>query len=95
MNVIALFKDASFDAAATHAMGEAFDRACFSLREFGHSDLVHEIIAKRIIAVAKTGVLDPDRLYAQARQAFAPSKPAKTLAAPAESSLQPRIKSRA
>jgi hypothetical protein len=82
MNVIPLFKEASFDNNDTRLMGEVFDRACASLREFGRSDLVHEIIAKRIIAVAKTGERNPDRLHAQALMAFAPPKPAKTSATP-------------
>ncbi|MGA8419704.1 MAG: hypothetical protein WB691_08105 [Pseudolabrys sp.] len=40
-----------FDAAATLAMGEAFDRACKSLRNFGSA--VPAIIADLIIAAAK------------------------------------------
>ena len=73
MKVLLLFKEASFDAAATKVMGEAFDRACDSLREFGRSDLVHEIMAKRLIEVAKAGECDPERLHAEALRAFAPS----------------------
>jgi hypothetical protein len=92
MNVIVLFKAASFDDSATRAMGEAFDRACVSLKEFGRSDLVHEIMAKRIIAVAKTGERDPDQLYAEALSAFDP-KPAKKSAVLAETTHQPRMKS--
>ena len=96
MNVIPLFKEASFDDAATQVMGDAFDRACASLREFGRSDLVHEIIAKRIIAVAKAGERDPERLHRQALRAFAPAKPARMSAVRAGSPpLQPRIKSSA
>ncbi len=56
----------SFDDAATLAMGEAFDHACVSLRRIGKSANVREIIAKRIIAAAKTGERDPIRLYEQA-----------------------------
>jgi hypothetical protein len=51
-----------FDDAATLAMGEAFDRACKSLRNFGSAPA---IIADLIIAAAKNGERDPDRLYAQ------------------------------
>ena len=46
-----------FDDAATSAMGEAFDHACKSLRNFGSA--VPEIIANLIIAVAKNGERDP------------------------------------
>jgi hypothetical protein len=52
-----------FDDAATSAMGEAFDRACESLRNFGSA--VPAIIADRIIAAAKNGERDPGRLYEQ------------------------------
>ena len=50
-------------------MGEAFDQACKSLRNFG-ACTVREIIAKRIIAAAKNGERDPVRLYEQALIAF-------------------------
>ena len=47
-------------------MGEAFDKACRSLRSFGTACTVREIIAKRIVAVAKNGERDPARLHEQA-----------------------------
>ena len=56
----------AFDDTATSAMGEAFDKACESLRSFGSACTVREIIAKRIIAVAKNGERDPARLHEQA-----------------------------
>ena len=62
------FDDASFDDAATLAMGEASDRACKSLRNLGSA--VPEIIANRIIAAAKNGERDPARLYEQALKVF-------------------------
>jgi hypothetical protein len=52
-----------FDDAATLAMGEAFDQACKSLRNFGSACTVREIIAKRIIDAAKNGERDPARLH--------------------------------
>ena len=55
-----------FDDAAALAMGEAFDRACKSLRNFGSACTVREIIAKRIIDAAKNGERDPARLQEQA-----------------------------
>ena len=64
MNVIPT-QNVWFDDAATLAMGEAFDRACKSLRHFG-SAFVREIIAKRIIDAAKDGERDPGRLHQQA-----------------------------
>ena len=57
-----------FDDAATSAMGEAFDRACASLKNCGSA--VPAIIADRIIAIAKNGERDPARLYEQALKIF-------------------------
>ena len=59
-----LVKNVWFDDAATSAMGEAFDRACASLKNCGSA--VPAIIADRIIAFAKNGERDPARLYEQA-----------------------------
>jgi hypothetical protein len=61
-------QDVWFDDAATLAMGEAFDRACKSLRNLGSA--VPEIIAYLIIQAAKSGERDPARLYGQALKAF-------------------------
>ena len=58
-----------FDDSATLAMGQAFDRACKSLRNFGSA--VPAIIADLIIAAAKNGERNPDRLYEQAIIIFA------------------------
>jgi hypothetical protein len=65
MNVIPS-QNVWFDDAATLAMGEAFDQACKSLRNFGSACTVREIIAKRIIDAAKNGERDPARLHGQA-----------------------------
>ena len=61
-----LIKNSGFDDAATLAMGEAFDRACKSLRNFGTGCTVREIIATRIIEAAENGERDPARLHEQA-----------------------------
>ena len=62
MNVIPT-QNTWFDDSATLAMGQAFDRACKSLRNFGSA--VPAIIADLIIAAAKNGERNPDRLYEQ------------------------------
>ena len=67
MNIIAI-QNVWFDDAATLAMGEAFDRACKSLRNLGSA--VPEIIACLIIQAATTGERDPARLYGQVLKAF-------------------------
>ena len=64
MNSIPI-KDVSFDDTAILAMGEAFDRACVSLHRFGTLITARELIAKRIIEVAKNGERDPTRLREQ------------------------------
>jgi hypothetical protein len=64
-----LSKTVWFADAATSAMGAAFDRACASLKNFGSA--VPTIIAEQIIAAAKNGERDSDRLYEQALKAFA------------------------
>ena len=70
MNVIPI-QNVWFDDAATLAMGEAFDRACRSLRNLGSA--VPEIIANVIIQAAKTGECDPARL-----RYLVPSRPSAT-----------------
>jgi hypothetical protein len=65
MNSIPI-QNVAFDDTATSAMGEAFEKACRSLRSFGTVCTVRETIAKRIIAVARNGERDPARLHEQA-----------------------------
>jgi hypothetical protein len=49
----------AFEPEAIAAMGEAFEAACKELHEAGGRELVRELIAKRIIAVARRGELNP------------------------------------
>jgi hypothetical protein len=67
MNSIPI-QSVAFDDTATSAMGEAFDRACKSFRNFG--SFAPAIIADRIIAAAKNGERDPARLYEQVLKAY-------------------------
>src|SRR5260370_3208886 len=64
-DVLLFFQDAAFDDDATQVMGKAFDRACQSLHDNGQPDLVRQIIAKRIIEVARKGERDPDHYCAR------------------------------
>jgi hypothetical protein len=66
------FQDGVFDPDLnlTSAMGEAFERACKSLHDMGQPDIVKEIIAKRIVEVAKTGERDPVQLCERALAAL-------------------------
>jgi hypothetical protein len=69
-NLLPFFPSAAFDHNATRAMGKAFDRACHSLHDIGQPDLVREIIAKRIVEVARDGERDPDELCVRALKAL-------------------------
>ena len=51
-----------FDDAATRLIGEAFDAACKELHDTGQPELVHEVMAKRIIAAAADGERNVARL---------------------------------
>ncbi len=51
----------AFEPEATAAMGEAFDVACKEFHGGGDPE-VRKLIAKRIIAAARRGELDPVRL---------------------------------
>ena len=51
----------AFDAEATSAICLAFDRTCHSVQGTP-SDYLKELIAKRVIAIARRGEKDPDRL---------------------------------
>ena len=64
--VVTLLQDAAFDPETTRAMGEAFERACQSMNGGGQPELVKEIIAKGIIAVAWDGERDPVQLCERA-----------------------------
>ena len=57
-----------FDAAATKAMGDAYDAACKELDgvDRRHAFCLKEVIAKRIIQAATKGERDPRLLYAKA-----------------------------
>ena len=61
-------KGATFNPEHVEAMGEAFDSVIRELHDRGQS--VREVIAAQIIALAKTGERDPDKLCRLAIEAF-------------------------
>ena len=63
-----------FEPEATAAMGDAFDTAWKDLHYAGQPEVVRELIAKRIIASANKGELDPLRLRAAAVNGLALTK---------------------
>jgi len=62
MTIARFIRRGVFDPEATAAMSEAFEAACKELHDTGQPEVVLEVIAQRIIELAKTGVLDPVRL---------------------------------
>ena len=54
---------ASLDPGVTLAMGVAFERACSSLGLADTTDSMTQVVAIKIIEVAKTGERDAVRLY--------------------------------
>jgi hypothetical protein len=53
---------AAFDENATRLLAAAFEAVCKEMHDTGQSKLVHEIIAKRMIAAASSGERDLIRL---------------------------------
>jgi glyoxylate carboligase len=67
---VPFLKDGSFDPETVHAMGDAFDRARKLLHDRGQPSVVQEIIAKRIIEIARTGERDADKMCKRVLTAF-------------------------
>ena len=57
-----LFYSTGFDPETVKTLCAAYDKACKSLHDTGQPDIVSEIIAQRIISLAKQGERDADRL---------------------------------
>jgi hypothetical protein len=65
-SIIAFIPRGVFDDAATTIMGQAFDAACKALHDTGQPAVVHEVMARRIIAAARSGERDIGKLCAAA-----------------------------
>ncbi len=59
-----------FDPETIRVMGLAFEMALVALRLADRGDLANEIVASKIIALAKAGERDPERLCESVLQAF-------------------------
>jgi hypothetical protein len=57
-----LFSASAFDPDTVKTLCEAYDRARRSLHDTGQPEIVNEVIAQRIIALAKQGERDPSKL---------------------------------
>ena len=65
-NVVDLFQSTAFDPETVKVLCDAYDKARASMHDAGQPQIVHEVIAQRIIAMAKQGERDPKRLSAAA-----------------------------
>ena len=64
--VLDLFHQAFSDPETVETLSEAYEKARKSLHDTGQPQIVNEIIAQRIIALALKGERDPNRLCAGA-----------------------------
>jgi hypothetical protein len=60
----------SFDPEAKRVMGVAFEMACVALRLADRGDGANQILARKIIALAKAGERNPDLLCEAVLQEF-------------------------
>ena len=68
--VLPFAADSAFQPEVTAAMAAAFDRACRTICGHAQIDLVREIIAKRIVELARRGDSDEEHLYEGALRAL-------------------------
>ena len=68
--ILDLFHEAGFDPETVKTLGDAYEKARKSLHDTGQPQIVNEIIAQRIVALAKQGERNPDRLCAGALTAL-------------------------
>jgi len=68
--ILDLFRQAGFDPETVKTLGDAYEKARKSLHDTGQPQIVNEIIAQRIVALAKKGERNPDRLCAGALTAL-------------------------
>ena len=68
--VVDFFPTTAFDPETVKLLCDAYDRVQKSLHDAGQPDIVNEVIAKRIIALAKQGERNPDKLCEGVLEAF-------------------------
>jgi hypothetical protein len=69
-----ILPDANFDPETTAILGAAYDKAIAGLHDRGQPEVVREIIAKRIVALASKGERNPDRLCEAALAGLGPPR---------------------
>lgn len=70
MPATAISRDHVFDPEMVAVMGAAFDEACQSLGLVDRADKPAELVAKRVIELAKRGIRTKSALYRRTVQAF-------------------------
>jgi hypothetical protein len=75
MPITPYLDNTKFDPEATRVMGVAFEMVRVALGLADGGDLANQIVAKRIIELAKAGELNPDPLCERAQKKFESSKP--------------------
>jgi hypothetical protein len=70
VDILPFLKGTSFDPETTRVMGTAYDKARKMLHDKGQPFIVQEVIARNIIAVARAGERDPDKICAQVLVSF-------------------------
>jgi hypothetical protein len=70
MSIVPYLNDAAFTPEVVAAMTAAYDRACLTINCQSQTDLVKELLASRIVALAKEGHTDANVLYHRALAAF-------------------------
>ena len=70
------FPDTQFDPETIAILGTAYDQAISRVNGQGQSEVVREVIAKRIVVLASKGERDPNRLCETALRAFGVSRTA-------------------
>lgn len=68
--IVPFLRETSFDSDVTNLMGKAYDKALRELHDKGQPHLVQEIIARKIIDIAKSGERDADRMCERALMAL-------------------------
>ena len=69
-DIIPFLRREVFEPEVTTAMGVAFERACANLGTGNQPDVLREMIASRIIELARNGCRNADALYAQTMQSL-------------------------
>jgi hypothetical protein len=57
-----VFREASSDPRMIEVMNNAYGKACRMLHDKGQPTLVQEVIARRIVEIAKAGERDPNKI---------------------------------